>query len=158
MPHICLCFIKAIMLAPRLRSRRLLGGVGFGFLRSVGYFYIRLGYFYPTPTVQLNHFNHYTPKLGILTRACWYGTVSFEMFMQTEIYCCVPRFPLVASCYKIVNSQTSFMLCYGVGVGHFGKVGIGVGHFNSNSVTLVSTIYLSVCSSSIPVLIWFCPC
>jgi len=24
---------------------------------------------------------------------------------------CVPRFPLIASCYKIVDSQTSFMLC-----------------------------------------------
>jgi len=25
--------------------------------------------------------------------------------------CCVPRFPLIASCYKIVDSQTSFILC-----------------------------------------------
>jgi len=25
--------------------------------------------------------------------------------------CCVPRFPLIASCYKIVDSRTSFTLC-----------------------------------------------
>jgi len=28
-----------------------------------------------------------------------------------NFYCCVPRFPLIASCYKIVHSQTSFTLC-----------------------------------------------
>jgi len=25
--------------------------------------------------------------------------------------CSVPQFPLIASCYKIVDSQTSFTLC-----------------------------------------------
>ena len=43
------------------RSRFFLGAVGF--LRTLG-----VGCFYPTPTpeVQLNHFLHCTPKLGIL--------------------------------------------------------------------------------------------
>jgi len=31
--------------------------------------------------------------------------------METENSCCVPRFPLIASCYKIVDFQTSFKLC-----------------------------------------------
>jgi len=32
--------------------------------------------------------------------------------MKTENYMYyVPRFPLIASCYKIVESQNSFMLC-----------------------------------------------
>jgi len=51
------------------------------------------------------------PKLGILTHACWHGTFSFETFIETENSCCAPRFPLIVSCYKIADSQTSFMLC-----------------------------------------------
>jgi len=31
--------------------------------------------------------------------------------METETSCCVPRFPLTASCYKIVDSQIAFMFC-----------------------------------------------
>jgi len=31
--------------------------------------------------------------------------------METDKSSCVPRFPLIASCYEIVNSQTSFTLC-----------------------------------------------
>jgi len=101
-------------------SRRFLGAVGVGFLRTlevgVG---VGVGFFYPTPTleVQLNHFVHRIPKLGIPTRACWNGAISFQTFIEA------------ASCYKIVDSQTSFTLCQGVAVGDFGKV--GVGHFTS---------------------------
>jgi len=49
-----------------------LGGVGFlrtlgvGFLRTLG---VGVGFFCPTPEVQLNHFLQRTCKLGILTRA-----------------------------------------------------------------------------------------
>jgi len=42
-----------------------LGGVGF-LTPGVG---VGIGFFYPTPKVQLNYFLHRTPKLGILTRA-----------------------------------------------------------------------------------------
>jgi len=28
----------------------------------------------------------------------------FETFIETENSCCVPRLPLIASCYKIVDS------------------------------------------------------
>jgi len=74
--------------------------------------------FYPTLEVQLNHFLHRAPELEILTsaffvfwassstRASWNGTISFETFIETENSCRVPRFPLIASCYKIVDIQT----------------------------------------------------
>jgi len=38
-------------------------------------------------------------------------------FYQKDSSFRVPRFLLIGSCYKIFNSQTSFTLCYGVGVG-----------------------------------------
>jgi len=39
--------------------------------------------FYSTSEVQLNNFLHRTPKLGILTRAYWNGTISFGTFIET---------------------------------------------------------------------------
>ena len=36
--------------------------------------------------------------------------IFFETFTETENSCCAPRFLSVASHYKIVDSQTSFML------------------------------------------------
>ena len=61
------------------RSRGFLGGVGVGFLITP-----EAGFFHPTPEVQLNHLLHRTPKLRILTRACWNGTTSFETFNETD--------------------------------------------------------------------------
>jgi len=80
------------------------------------------------------------------------GTISFETFIETMNSCCVPRFPLIASCYKIHDSQTSFTLCQGVedenfgkvgvgvSIGNFGKVGVGNRHFTSDSATLLATL------------------
>jgi len=47
-----------------VRSRRLLGGVGVGFLTTLG---VGVGLLCPTPTpdAQLDHFVHHTLKLGI---------------------------------------------------------------------------------------------
>ena len=47
-----------------VRSRRFLGGVGVGFLATLG---VGVGHFCPTPTsdVQLYHLLHHTPKLEI---------------------------------------------------------------------------------------------
>ena len=44
--------------------------------------------------------------------SCWNGTLSFETFIETENSCCVPRFPLIASCFadSHSHSQTSFTL------------------------------------------------
>jgi len=47
-----------------VRSRRFLGGVGVGFLTTLGVG-LRVGIFCPTPDVQLDHFLHHTPKMGI---------------------------------------------------------------------------------------------
>ena len=35
--------------------------------------------------------------------------------IETENSRCVPRLPLVPSCYEIVESRTSFTICWGVG-------------------------------------------
>ena len=87
------------------KSRGFLGGVGF--LTT-----LEVGFFQPTPEVQLNHLLHRTSNLGILTRTCWNGRTSFETFNETENSCCAPRFPLIGTgiCYKIDDSQTSFTL------------------------------------------------
>jgi len=56
-------FADDLLLFPSgLRSRRFMGGVGF--LTTLG---VGVGFFRPTstPDVQLDHFLHHTPKLGI---------------------------------------------------------------------------------------------
>jgi len=61
-----------------VRSRRYLGGVGVGF-------------FCPTPDVQLDYFLHHTPKLGIPLEM-----VQFLLkLLLKQISCCAPRFPLI---------------------------------------------------------------
>ena len=115
-----------------LRSRRFLGGVGF--LRTLG--------------VQQNNFLHRkfftSHKLGILTRACWNGTICFETFIETDNSCCCTTISIIVSRYKTANRQISLMLCEGVrnfgktGVGKFWK--LGVGHFTSNTATLFETL------------------
>ena len=52
-----------------------------------------------------NNFLHRIPKLRILTRACWIGTISFETYWNTENSCCGPWFPLMTSCWKIVRHK-----------------------------------------------------
>ena len=45
----------------------------------------------PTPDVQLDHF-----CIKLLNwDSCWNGTISFKTFVETEISCCAPRFPLI---------------------------------------------------------------
>ena len=107
----------------RSQCRRFSGGVGL--LTTVGVdveggFFVRLrksirSYFYIT-------------LLSWEFLLKWY--TSFEIYVETENSCWVPLFPLIASCYKIVNSQTSFTLQYveesetgdGVGVGRRSRV------------------------------------
>ena len=82
--------------------------------------------FCPTPDVQLDHFLHHTPTLGIPVEMV---TFSFETFVETEISCCAPRFPL------ILTVKFHSLYVKESGVGNFGKV--GVGYFTSDSATLV---------------------
>jgi len=66
-------------------------------------------------------------KIG---NSCWNGTISFETFVETEIYCCVPWFPLIST----VKFHSLYVMESGIGVGNFGNV--GVGYFISDSATL----------------------
>ena len=64
-------------------------------------FFIRL-------EVQWIHFIHCTLTLGILTRACWNGTTSFEIFIET-ILAVYHDFHWLLVAAKSFDSQTSFM-------------------------------------------------
>ena len=70
--------------------------------------------------------------------SCWNGTISFETFVETEISCCAPRFPLILTfkfnslCVKGLESEILGRSESGAGVGNFGnseseigKVGVG---------------------------------
>jgi len=61
-----LCYLKqgCGVGAGVVSGRMFLGGVGLGFLTTLG---VGVGFFCPTPTleIQLNYFLHHTPKLGV---------------------------------------------------------------------------------------------
>ena len=59
-------------------SRRFLGGVGVGFLSDSR---SPIGSFFTSPSYIGNSY--------------WNGTISFETFVETELSCCPPRFPLI---------------------------------------------------------------
>jgi len=51
--------------------------------------------------------------------SCWNGAISFETFVETEISCCVPWFPVILTAtfhFHYVKESDS-----GVGVGNFGR-------------------------------------
>jgi len=71
-------------------SRRFLGRVGVGFLTTRG---VGAGFFCltPTPDLQLDHFLHHTPKLGIPVEM-----VRFLLkLLLKQISCYAPRLPLI---------------------------------------------------------------
>ena len=100
----------------------------------------------PTPDVQLDHFLHHNPKLGI---PIWNGTMSFETFVETDISCCAPRFPLILTVkfhsLYVKESESEILESPESGVGNFGKVGVGVGvrYFTSNSAALSATLNIT---------------
>jgi len=63
-----------------------LGGVGF--LTTLG---VGVGFFCPTPEVQLDHFLHHTLKLRIPVKMAQF----LLKLLLTQISCCAPRFPLI---------------------------------------------------------------
>jgi len=71
--------------SPSHKELEFLGGFKVRFLRTLG---VRVKFFYPIPEGRLNNFLHCTPKLGILTCACWNGASSFETFIETKILLC----------------------------------------------------------------------
>jgi len=132
-----------------VRSRRFLGGVGVGFLTTLG---VGVRFVCPTPTpdVQLDHCLDHALKLGIPVEI-----VQFLLkLLLKQISCCAPGFPLILtvkfhSLYGKESGVGNFGMAgvgvgnfvkseSGVGVGNFGKVGVGVGvgYFTSDSATL----------------------
>jgi len=77
----------------------------------------------PTPDVQLDNFLHHTPKLGIPV---------IIYFVETEISCCLPLFPLILT-YQFhslyVKESESEIL-------ERSESRVGVGYFTSDSATL----------------------
>jgi len=73
----------------------LLGGVGF--LTTLG---AGVGCFCPTPVIQLNHFLHRTPTLGIRVEMVEF----FETFVETDFLLCT-------TISTDFNSQISIPLC-----------------------------------------------
>jgi len=72
-----------------------LGGVGFLTTMGVG-----VGFFCPTPEVQLDHFLHHTPKLGIRVEMAQF----LLNFVETDFLLCT-------TISIGFDSQISFPLC-----------------------------------------------
>ena len=112
--------------AAGLRSLRFL--VGVGFLTTLG---VGVGFFCPTPAYLVRSF--FTSHSWI-RNSCGNGTISFETFVETEISCSVPRFPLIST----VKFHSLYVKESESGVENFGKV--RVGYFTSDSATLLSRL------------------
>ena len=113
-----------------VRSRRFLGGVGVGFLTTLG---VRVGFFCPTPTpdVLLDHY--------LITLLNWEFLLKWYSFFWN--FCWNRDFLLCTTIsFDFNNSQISFPLRWGVGVGNFGRAGVGIfGKAESDSDTLPPT-------------------
>ena len=101
-----------------------LGGVRF--LTTLG---VGVWFFCPTPSAdaQLDHF-----YITLLNWEFWLKWYNF--FWK---FCWIRGFLLCTTISIDFNSQISFSLCQGLGVGNFGKV--GVLYFTSDSATLLET-------------------
>ena len=113
----------------RSRSRKeFLDGVGVGFLTTLG-----VGFLCPTRMPSWIIF--YIALLNWEFLLKWY--ISFETFVESEIYCCVPWFPLISA----AKFHSLYVKKSGAGVGNFGKSesGVGVGYFTSDSATLLAS-------------------
>jgi len=102
---------------PGLRSRKVSEVYGWIRSRIPNKTGSRSRLFCPTPDLRLDHFLDHT-SIG---NFCWNGTISFKNFVETEISCCVPRFPLILT----AKFHSLYVKESGVEVGNFGKVGIG---------------------------------
>jgi len=80
------------------RSRRRFGGIEF--LTTLG---TRVGFLSVSDSGSpIGSLLHHTPKLGIPVES---GTITHETFVETKNSCCVSRFPLSVSCYKILVAK-----------------------------------------------------
>jgi len=119
-----------------VRSRRFLGGVGIGFLTTLG---VGVGFF-----VRLRISNwiiFYIILLNWESLLKWYN-----LFWN---FCWNRDFLLWTTISIDFNNQISFPLIrsrnfWKVGVGNFGKVGVGVGYFISDSANLIANDFHSI--------------
>jgi len=104
-----------------------LAGVGVRFLTTLG---VGVGFVCPTPTpeVQLDHFLHHTPKLGI--------PVEMVRLLLKFSFGCTPRFPLILTAkfhsFYVKESESEIF--------QRSKLEFRVGYFTSDSATLLSVL------------------
>ena len=126
--------IDFLHLWPGLRSR-------VGFLTTLGD-----GFFCPTPKVQLDHFLHHTPKLGIPVEMVQF---LMKLLSKQRILALYRDFHwvfvatkfLTAKLYSLYVKESEILERSESEIWKgrsrkFGKAGVGVGHFTSDSATL----------------------
>jgi len=72
------------------RSRSFVGGVEVGFLRTLGAG-VGVGVVFlsdPDSGSKIESFLHRIPNLGILTRACWNGTILLKLLLKQRFLLC----------------------------------------------------------------------
>ena len=101
----CTCNTEQTLQQPGLQSQcqSVLGGIRF--LTTLG---VSVRSICPTPEVQLNQFH--IKLLSWIFLLKWY--IVFWKLLLKQNSCFVPWFLLIASCYKIVDSPTSFIISW----------------------------------------------
>ena len=117
-------------LRSRSQSSVFLCGVGVGFLKTLR---VGVGFSYPTLTLSVPIKSFFTPHSYVRNPNS--SLLKWHNFFWN--FCWNRAFLLSTTISIDFNIQTSFPLCWGVGVGNFGKVVIGVRHFTSDSATLL---------------------
>ena len=103
-----------------------------------------------TPDVQLNHFLHHTPELGIPIEMV---QIVFKLLLKQWILALYHNFHWLLVATRLLTAKLHSRYVKesqsGVRVGNYGKVeiGVGVGDFNSDSATMVwKDQFLSACN------------
>ena len=104
-----------------------MGGVGFLTTLEVG-----VGIFCPTPDVQLDHFLHHTPKLGIPVEMVQF---LLELLLKQRFLAVYHDFHAKFHSFYVKESESEFLE-------------VGVGYLTSESATLLK-IRPSVCGQAI---------
>jgi len=73
-----------------VRSRSFFGGVGVGFLTTLG-----VGVSLLSDSNSGCPIRSFFALHSSIGNSCWNGWISFETFVGTKISCCAPRFPLI---------------------------------------------------------------
>jgi len=99
------------------RSRRFLGEVGFLTTLGVG---VGVGFFCPTPEVQLDHFLHHAPKLGIPVEMVQF---LLKLLLKQRILAVYHDFYWLLVATKLLSAKLHSVYVMESRVGNFGKIG-----------------------------------